>query len=187
MRLCSVDGCERQLLARGMCRRHYERDRYVKKPSDRGPLEERFWRKVVKGPTEDHCWSWTGAKTVAGYASIWGGSAIQKPIPAHRVSYELHHGVIPSGMVVMHSCDNPECSNPRHLSLGTHHLNALDKVQKQRHEFGSNRYNAKLTEDDVRFIRSNPSIRVADLTRMFSVSQAVISNVRAGKTWKHVL
>lgn len=70
----------------------------------------------------DQCWKW-GGRTINGYAAIGvnGGNK-----GAHRVSYELHHGEIPEGMVVMHKCDNKICTNPNHLEIGTHRQNSID-------------------------------------------------------------
>lgn len=51
---------------------------------------------------------------------------------AHRVSYEMHNGPIPKGMHIMHSCDNPACVNPNHLSAGTRSDNMTDCAQKGR-------------------------------------------------------
>lgn len=89
---------------------------------------DRFWARVQKS---DGCWVFTGAVcNRAGHLHIAredGSRAL-----AHRFSYELHHGLIPTGLVVMHSCDVPACVNPAHLSLGTQRENVHDAMRKGR-------------------------------------------------------
>lgn len=75
------------------------------------------------------CWEWTGAKNSYGYGMVLSG---KKLLRAHRVMYEMTFDDIPSGMFVMHSCDNPGCVNPDHLSLGTPLSNSNDMVLKGR-------------------------------------------------------
>lgn len=90
-------------------------------------LEQRFWSKVQK---TDECWLWLGAKS-RGYGMIRIGGMAEKKA-ASRVSWMLHFGPIPEGMHVLHKCDNPQCTNPKHLFLGTHADNMRDKTAKGR-------------------------------------------------------
>ena len=89
----------------------------------------RFWRKVEKlGPKD--CWTWTAGRFKRGYGAFaYDG---KQPGYAHRFSYELHYGPIPDGMVVMHTCDNRQCVNPRHLRLASQGDNIRDSVAKDR-------------------------------------------------------
>jgi hypothetical protein len=43
-------------------------------------------------------------------------------------------GEQPLDNCVLHSCDNPACVNPKHLSLGTYQDNTQDMMAKGRHE-----------------------------------------------------
>lgn len=55
---------------------------------------------------------------------------------AHRYIYAVMTGQIvdqlPENLVVMHSCDNPACVFPGHLSLGTQSKNLRDAWQRTR-------------------------------------------------------
>lgn len=87
------------------------------------PLEGRFFVEPNSG-----CWLWTRSVSM-GYGKLWWDKKHQR---AHRVSWELHNGAIPDGMLVLHKCDTPPCINPAHLFLGTHADNAADKIAKGR-------------------------------------------------------
>lgn len=66
---------------------------------------DRFWSKVSK-VDGDACWEWTGAKFKAGYGALSVGSKIdrtKKAEYAHRISYRIHFGEIPAGLVHMAS------------------------------------------------------------------------------------
>lgn len=94
-------------------------------------LAERLAARTEKGPS---CWLLTGYVHPNGYV-LFHSRVNGKPHSqyAHRIAYELAHGPIPEGLVVMHSCDEPRCVNPDHLTVGTQADNVRDSVRKGRH------------------------------------------------------
>lgn len=87
----------------------------------------RFWDKV---DTSGECWEWTAGCFKRGYGAFAYDD--HRPGYAHRFSYELHHGPIPEGKVVRHTCDNPKCVNPDHLKVGTQRDNIMDAINRDR-------------------------------------------------------
>lgn len=51
---------------------------------------------------------------------------------ASHVVMELVGNPRPKGMEILHSCDNPECVNPRHMRWGTHSENLKEAVTRGR-------------------------------------------------------
>lgn len=79
------------------------------------------------------CFEWQGGKAGNGYGVLCvvvNGRKRQEY--AHRVSWVINRGEIPSGMLVLHRCDNPSCINPDHLFLGTQKENMADCSRKGR-------------------------------------------------------
>lgn len=82
---------------------------------------------------KEGCWEWSGNTDGKGYGTIsHRNGAGFSPEKAHRVSYEKEYGSIPDGLFVLHKCDNPECTNPEHLFLGTQKDNMQDCSRKNR-------------------------------------------------------
>lgn len=100
------------------------------------PVPERFWAKVGKlGP--DECWLWSGSLNLKGYGYLVVGSRTngRSNMLAHRLSYEIHNGSIPTGSLICHKCDVPACVNPAHLFMGTQKDNMSDALRKGRMYF----------------------------------------------------
>ena len=135
---------------------------------------------------DDECWSWTAFKH-RGYGRLRIKTGAAEG--AHRISYRLRVGPIPDGMTVLHRCDNPECTNPRHLFLGTNIDNNLDRDRKGRAAKGEKAGKAKLTTEAVLIIRAMHPLtaeRVGELSERFGVQRQTIHAVAARETWRHV-
>jgi hypothetical protein len=171
--MCSFEGCDRPTVSLGLCNPHYLQGRRtgVLKPLvfRRAPVDRRFWSKVQKGPD---CWTWAGSRSAKGYGRLNVGGAVCQ---AHRVSWELHRGAIPSDLFVLHRCDNPPCVNPDHLFLGTALDNSRDMVSKGRQKFPKGHLGktfpcrhlpvlAKLPRSGHRGVRKNGSGWMANVT-----------------------
>ena len=144
----------------------------------RDPVE-RFWEKVDKS---GDCWLWTACLTRGGYGCfhIYGAR-----VRAHRYSYEMANGPIPAGKIVMHSCDNPACVRPDHLSVGTHADNMADMVEKGRSQIGETNSQAKLTEADAIAIKTDTRLH-REIASDYGISIQLVGNIKNRKRWRHI-
>lgn len=146
-----------------------------------------YEEKVIR---KEGCWDWKGHFDKNGYSQVHGYNGKRYvPLKAHRVSYEIHKGEIPKGKVVCHSCDNPRCTNPDHLWIGTSKENSEDEVKKGRSSKGEDRYNARFREEDIREIRKrlNDGVTQTRIAKDYGVHLMTINFIAQGKTWKHVI
>lgn len=132
------------------------------------------------------CLLWLGYGRDKGYGRF---KIADHNISAHRAAFALRHGSIPAGLSVCHECDVPWCINQDHLFLGTNKDNIADRQQKGRtvgpRHVGEDRPQSRLTDDRVREILTSLEDS-ASLARRFDVSRTTVSNVRLGKTWRHL-
>lgn len=158
--------------------------------TSRSDFRSRFWANVEK---TDTCWLWRGTRSPKGYGDLMiKSNGKWQPRRAHRISWELHYGPIPTGMFCCHHCDTPGCVNPEHLFLGTPKDNTSDMIQKGRRVSavpkGEANVNARLTDDKVREIRQRFQAGESQrtLAQLMGVTKSCIRDAIRGKTWKHI-
>lgn len=144
-------------------------------------LLEKFNSSISVDPSSG-CWIWTGALNPKGYGKL---NINSKKLLAHRVSWLLFRGEIPTGMCICHKCDNPPCVNPGHLFLGTRADNSKDMVEKKRSLQGERAPSSKLNAVEVAEILSS-SETLENLANRYGVSFKTISAIRRRKIWKHI-
>lgn len=102
---------------------------------DRARFEEFVYCDPLTG-----CHLWSGHIARMGYGRFGIGlkrKGTMKNALSHRVAWALYRGPVPSGMCVLHKCDNGSCVNPDHLQLGTQEENNIDMARKWRGTSGS--------------------------------------------------
>ena len=130
----------------------------------------------------DECWEWQGLikSGTLGYGRMRLGGV---DTYAHRVAYQAHYGEDPGPWQVLHSCDNPRCCNPAHLSLGDHEENNRQRAERGRNADVRGEKNPahKLTDQQVAEIRGlRGSMTQKAIAKRFGVRQSQISRIQTG-------
>lgn len=149
--------------------------------------ENELWNRIGRHTDQEPggCWNWTGA-TNGGLPVLrlaTGPRGIRKLINVHRVVWALENGRLHKGRLVRRTCGNGLCVNPEHLELA-----GVRPPQAINHRRGSQHPTSKLTEADVRIIRSTWKKRTdtVGLADRFGVSPDTIVNVVKRRSWRHV-
>jgi hypothetical protein len=147
---------------------------------------ERLWAKIDRrGP--DECWPWTGVTNQQGYGRIqW----CDKRILAHRAVFASTRFVdLSRAPMVIHSCDNPKCCNPRHLRAGDARANACDMVARGRDRNGGTwgeqhgRAGRRRTRGQLRNVRAHPpGWRGPE----FQLVRSTVGALKCGQNWKRI-
>jgi hypothetical protein len=135
------------------------------------------------------CWLWNGALNSSGY-----GHAKHKGRTAevHRLALTLATRDTPVGHEAAHGeCHTRHCCNPAHLAWKTPTENQRDRLRDGTHSRGERSAHAKLTTEQVQYIRSvyTPYSREygpAALARKYGVTPTCISVAARGVKWQHL-
>ena len=144
---------------------------------------------AIRDVDPNGCWGWAASFRTGGYGQVCVDG---RSYAAHRVSYAVHYGVDPGELEVCHACDNPPCTNPKHLFLGTQAENLADgrnkgRIKGSRRSRNAGTYNgqAKLSDAQVDEIRA--AVRGGMTQRraaaIYGVSNQHISRIVRGKKW----
>ena len=83
-------------------------------------MNEQGFNDMISPEPNSGCWLWAGALNSKGYGNVRINGRNHL---AHRVSYTMHKGPIPSGLELDHLCRVTSCVNPDHLEAVTHQEN----------------------------------------------------------------
>ena len=114
--------CERPVLARGLCSRHYHAARRPRQQST--SVNQR----LTEGSTRNEagCLIWQGAVGKNGYGRISVSNTVRY---VHRVAYETWASPIPAGLTIDHLCRVRMCIDPTHLEPVTLAENTRRELQ----------------------------------------------------------
>lgn len=154
---------------------------------------DRFWSNVLKTDNIEDCWLWQLSSGRRGYGQVcFQVDNKDRSIRVPRLSYFLHYKVDPCPFIVLHSCDNPKCCNPHHLSLGTNKENSVDMIAKGRglNQFsdGEKHPNSKLTVEIVQKLKEAYASGTTQkqLSIDYNIHQSAVSRAINGKRWKSI-
>lgn len=145
--------------------------------------EERFWRHVDRSGGPDACWPWMGLLDRHGY----GRCSVRLPNKtrrqqffAHRYAIMLDGRALPPGKLAIHLCDNPRCTNPKHLSIGTHWDNNLDAALKGR---SPKKWLDLAKVEKAKELR-RAGAKCTEIAKKFGVDDSTVSRMTRGLTYK---
>jgi len=181
---CSVDGCEKPPVRKGMCNAHYLKAWRYGDPKSGGICRGQAVQFLLDHieHIDENCLIWPFYRTPRGYGDVNFPNIEGQ---AHRVMCFLAHGEPPPEHVAAHSCGNGHlgCINPIHLSWKTQRQNIHDKAAHGTQPWGDQIHFARLNLEQAKRAKyGNEKSR--ELAKEFGVSVAAIDNIRANRTWK---
>lgn len=183
--ICKDDECKDRADTAGYCYKHYAFYRRrgrganrLRAPASLSIPDRLDW--IGWTVTSSGCWEWSGPRNDAGYGTFRHQG---RSLRAHRANWERWNGPIPEGLHLMHSCDNPPCVNPSHLSPGTRSENSRDSHVKNR---AITHGKKKLSVDTVQKIRAlwaSGTMTKAEIDRKLGLKKDTTCRITTGRAF----
>jgi hypothetical protein len=150
-------------------------------------LIERITTHVVE---DGECWKWTGAMQSCGATPTmrWQGKT-----QAVRRLILLERGPAPAGKpIATYTCGNSLCVHPDHTAWTKRQLVQQRTTREQGHQNSTvrnkkiadkARQNGKLTYEQALDVREAEGVQ-HEIAARFGISQATVSAIKRGKTWR---
>lgn len=190
IRMCIIDGCDRQQFSRAFCKAHYNRWWAKGDPLIGGKLQPLrrelldFIDRAIRSESK-RCIEWPFAKTTAGYPQIYMGGRM---VYVTHVVLERTDRPRPSPKhMALHAagtCHNPSCINQHHIRWGSHAENSADRAIDGTLFIGEKSQLSKLTTQQVLEIRSLRGTSThRSIARNYGVSRATIGDILNRRSW----
>jgi hypothetical protein len=145
---------------------------------------------ITKHVVEDgDCWNWTGAMQSCGSTPTMN---YKRKVGAVRRFILLERGHNQPGMVATYTCGNPLCVKPEHTTWAKRKTVQQRTTQEQGHQgdvlrckkiADKARQNGKLNEELAAQVREAEGNQY-EIAARFGISQATVSAIKLGKTWR---
>lgn len=132
--------------------------------------------KIVKGVISPHGYLW--------YSVYHSGRNLKRSAAA--LCAQAFIGDRPKGLTINHKDLNKLNNHFSNLEYLTNRANCLHAIANGRVNIGTRHHNAKLNEHKAKFIYLHPNASLGFLSKKYGICNHSITNVRIGKTWKHV-
>ena len=146
---------------------------------------------ITKHVVEDgDCWNWTGALQSCGATPTMN---YKRKVGAVRRFILLERGPAPAGRpIATYTCGNPLCVHPEHTDWSKRKAVQQRTTQEQGHQNNTvrnkkiadkARQNGKLTHEQALDVREAEGNQY-EIAARFGISQATVSAIKLGKTWR---